>query len=187
MFFSRRLYACNGFWRIYDLKSKTKIHEWDHKDQRMFSPDGSMLATGDTANKTTIYDLKSKTKIHEWDHKGYVNSVCFSPLCLQRVRASKMIERQWHSTGDGAKTTIYDLKSKTWQLDPRIRRTKAFLLCHSFFLVLARASCSLLRDKRIRATALLRRQGRGPDGRSSATLFFHFQILFGSVAFVKAP
>ena len=51
---------------IYDLKSKTKIHEWDHKDyvnSVCFSPDGSMLATGDAKKKTTIYDLKSKTKI----------------------------------------------------------------------------------------------------------------------------
>ena len=67
---------------IYDLKSKTKIHEWDHKDwvrSVCFSPDGSMLATGDDKKKTTIYDLKSKTKIHEWDHKDCVKSVCFSP------------------------------------------------------------------------------------------------------------
>ena len=61
-----------------------------------FSPDGSMLATGDEANKTTIYDLKSKTKIHEWDHKDYVYSICFSP------------DGSMLATGDNAnKTTIF--------------------------------------------------------------------------------
>ena len=89
---------------IYDLKSKTKIHEWDHKayvNSVCFSPDGSMLATGDGSDekesgKTTIYDLKTKTKIYEWDHKGFVNSVCFSPdgLCLQRVRVQYDQEKQ---------------------------------------------------------------------------------------------
>jgi len=59
-----------------------------------------MLATGDSAGKTTIYDLKTKSKIHEWNHKRTVNSVCFSP------------DGSLLATGDCAKkTTIYDLDS----------------------------------------------------------------------------
>ena len=79
------------------------MYAWIHNDEVLsvcFSPDGSMLATGD--KKTTIYDLKSKTKIHEWDHKDWVFSVGFSP------------DGSMLATGDYAnKTTIYDLKSKT--------------------------------------------------------------------------
>ena len=65
-----------------------------------FSNDGSMLATGDYAKKTTIYDVKTKAKIHEFKHDGSVNSVAFS-------KDGSML-----ATGDGAnKTTIYDVKT----------------------------------------------------------------------------
>ena len=66
---------------IYDSKSKTKTHEFDHETvlSVCFSPDGSMLATGDWYNKTIVYNVNTKTKIHEWEHDFKVFSVCFSP------------------------------------------------------------------------------------------------------------
>ena len=57
---------------IYDLKSMTKIHEWDHNGSVRsvcFSPDGSMLATGMKQTKQRYTISKANTKIHEWDHK----------------------------------------------------------------------------------------------------------------------
>ena len=66
---------------IYDVKTKAKIHEFQHDLAVLsvaFSNDGSMLATVDNANKTTIYDVKTKAKIHEFKHDGVVFSVAFS-------------------------------------------------------------------------------------------------------------
>ena len=70
-----------------------------------FSPDISMLATGEGAGKTKIYNIKTQTKIYRWKHEGdvnSVNSVCFSP------------DGSMLATGDSdKKTTIYAVNTKS--------------------------------------------------------------------------
>eukprot|EP00942_MAST-04A_sp_MAST-4A-sp1_P010821 g10821.t1 len=98
---------------IYDVKSKTKIHEFKH-DGSVFSvslsKDGTLLATGDDyqkkdEGKTIIYDLKSEAKIHEFEHSHFVHDVSFSNV-------GSLL-----ATGDGdsktGKTTIFDVVTKT--------------------------------------------------------------------------
>ena len=81
---------------IYDVKTKAKIHEFKHDGGVLsvaFSNDGSMLATGDYANKTTIYDVKTKAKIHEFKHDDRIK-------CISSNDGSMLATGDWKENND---------------------------------------------------------------------------------------